>query len=77
LPLQILKSTAKYCAAANQEIDRKKYGAADPEIGSLKLCHCPFKNRQPKALLLPFLKSTAKYCAAADLEIGRLCCCRF
>jgi hypothetical protein len=37
LLLPILKAAAKYCVAA------------DLEIGSLKLCRCRFRNRQPKA----------------------------
>jgi hypothetical protein len=40
LRLQILKSVAKYYAAADPEIGCKNYAGADPEIGNLKLCRC-------------------------------------
>jgi hypothetical protein len=54
LLLPILKAAAKYCAVA------------DLEIGSLKLCRCRFRNRQPKAFLLSILKSAAKNYAAIE-----------
>jgi hypothetical protein len=58
VPLPIHKSIAINCVAV------------DSKISSQKLYCCGFRNRQPKALLLPILKLAAKYCAAVDLEIG-------
>jgi hypothetical protein len=46
VPLPILKSATKNFVAANSEISRK-------------MCRCRFRNRQPKALLLPILKLVA------------------
>jgi hypothetical protein len=68
--LPMLKSATKYYATDDSEINNKNYAAPDPEIGSLKLCRCRLRNRQPKALQLQILKSVAKYYAAADPEIG-------
>jgi hypothetical protein len=80
--MSILKLAAKYCAATDPEIGSKigmlpiqksasNYVAADSEIGSLKLCRCRFRNRQPKALLLLILKLATKYCAAIEKSTAK------
>jgi hypothetical protein len=70
MQLPIQKSAAKIVPLPIQKSATSNYAAADPEIGSLKLFCCRFKNWLPKALLLSILKSTAKYCAAANPEIS-------
>jgi len=46
MPLLIQKSTAKNYVAADLEIGSQNYAAADSGIGTGKLCHCRFRNRQ-------------------------------
>jgi len=63
LPIQKLKTKT-----ASLPIQRlaTNYVAAESEIESQKLCHCRFRNWQPKTLPLPIQESATK-----------LRCCRF
>ena len=42
------------------------YVTADSEIGNEELCHCQFRNRQPKIMLLPIQKSAVQNRDAVD-----------